>query len=489
MPTSPTQRRPARRRPPAAPPNERHRHQRPGARRRRARRGEDRRAHAVPGRGRRPRDLRRHRRRGRAARLRWTCPSTCGDGEILLAGDTRRGDRRTASGADGVVRRPAPTRVVVLDVSDPAAPEVEHTYLRQLVHRRPRGCTATPSGWCSQAGLPDLDFVEAGRTRRARGRRGRTARSSASRPSTTGCPTVSTTAATRAARSTARTSPSRRRRQPRHDRGGRLRPPTSPTTASASGLAVDTQLAYVSADQLYLATVRLELRRLLRLLRRRRPLERPALVPGHRRRRRRRQPSLRLRPRRPRRRRTPPPARSTASIRGPLGDGRVPAASCGWPSGPTGQTGNFNSVVTFRQDGNDLVEAGRVDELGVGRADPVDALVRRAGDHGDLPAGRPALRRRPHRPGRAAADGRSSRSPASRRTCTRSASTGCSGSARRRAPDGTSWGAQAGAVQRHRPDRPAAARRRLLRPQQLRAGRPRTRASSPGSPSSARCSP
>ena len=29
-------------------------------------------------------------------------------------------------------------------------------------------------------------------------------------------------------------------------------------------------------------------------------------------------------------------------------------------------TGNFNSVVTFRQDGNDLVEAGRLDELGVG---------------------------------------------------------------------------------------------------------------------------
>jgi hypothetical protein len=33
--------------------------------------------------------------------------------------------------------------------------------------------------------------------------------------------------------------------------------------------------------------------------------------------------------------------------------------------GPTGETGNFNSVVTFRQDGNDLVEAGRVDQLGV----------------------------------------------------------------------------------------------------------------------------
>jgi beta propeller domain-containing protein len=34
--------------------------------------------------------------------------------------------------------------------------------------------------------------------------------------------------------------------------------------------------------------------------------------------------------------------------------------------GPTGQTGDFNSVVTFRQEGNDLVETGRLDELGVG---------------------------------------------------------------------------------------------------------------------------
>jgi uncharacterized secreted protein with C-terminal beta-propeller domain len=33
--------------------------------------------------------------------------------------------------------------------------------------------------------------------------------------------------------------------------------------------------------------------------------------------------------------------------------------------GPTSRTGNFNSVVTFRRDGNDLVEAGRVDKLGV----------------------------------------------------------------------------------------------------------------------------
>ena len=79
---------------------------------------------------------------------------------------------------------------------------------------------------------------------------------------------------------------------------------------------------------------------------------------------------------------------------------------------------------------------------GVGRDDRVDALVRRAGDHGDLPAGRPAVRRRPDRPGRPARCWASSRSPASRSTSTRSARSGWSGSAR--APVRPArWGAQA----------------------------------------------
>jgi hypothetical protein len=34
--------------------------------------------------------------------------------------------------------------------------------------------------------------------------------------------------------------------------------------------------------------------------------------------------------------------------------------------GPTARTGNFNSIVTLRQEGNELVEAGRLDDLGVG---------------------------------------------------------------------------------------------------------------------------
>jgi hypothetical protein len=34
--------------------------------------------------------------------------------------------------------------------------------------------------------------------------------------------------------------------------------------------------------------------------------------------------------------------------------------------GPNGSTGNFNSIVTFGQEGNDLVESGRLDDLGIG---------------------------------------------------------------------------------------------------------------------------
>ena len=34
--------------------------------------------------------------------------------------------------------------------------------------------------------------------------------------------------------------------------------------------------------------------------------------------------------------------------------------------GPSAETGNFNSVVTLREDGDDLEEVGRVDGLGVG---------------------------------------------------------------------------------------------------------------------------
>ena len=69
--------------------------------------------------------------------------------------------------------------------------------------------------------------------------------------------------------------------------------------------------------------------------------------------------------------------------------------------GPTGSTGNFNSLVTFRQEGNDLVEAGRLDDLGVDEQIQSVRWFDTPRDRGDLPPGRPALRDRPDRPRRA----------------------------------------------------------------------------------------
>ena len=65
-----------------------------------------------------------------------------------------------------------------------------------------------------------------------------------------------------------------------------------------------------------------------------------------------------------RRRRTWPPVRSRA--RSPTaGRWTSTPACCGWRSARPGMTGNFNSIVTFREEGDDLVETGRVDRLGV----------------------------------------------------------------------------------------------------------------------------
>ena len=123
------------------------RHQRAGGRRRRAGRRQDRRPHAVPGRGRRPGHLRRHRRRGRPARLgRPARPSA--DAEILLAGDTvvaiaQRGDPAAGPTAPS----PTSTEVVTLDVSDPAAPEVDpHRRVRLRAGHRPAARRRGPAG-------------------------------------------------------------------------------------------------------------------------------------------------------------------------------------------------------------------------------------------------------------------------------------------------------------------------------------------------------
>ena len=129
--------------------------------------------------------------------------------------------------------------------------------------------------------------------------------------------------------------------------------------------------------------------------------------------------------------------------------------------GATGETGNFNSVVTFRQDGNDLVEAGRVDQLGVGedikamrwfdglaimvtfrQVDPLYAIDLTDPDDpellGELKI--PGFSAYLHPLGGHRLLGLGE-GPTAR----------------------GGWGAQAGSVQRHRPHRPAAARRRLVR--------------------------
>ena len=140
--------------------------------------------------------------------------------------------------------------------------------------------------------------------------------------------------------------------------------------------------------------------------------------------------------------------------------------------GPTGQTGNFNSVVTFRQDGNDLVEAGRVDKLGVerGRSSPmrwfdglaimvtfrqVDPLY--AIDLTD--PDEPKLMGQLKIPGFSAY-----LHPLGQHRLL--------GLGEGPDPGRAELGRAGRPVQRHRPDRPAPARRRLLRPQQLRARDP-----------------
>ncbi len=97
---------------------------------------------------------------------------TLSDGELLLAGDTV-----VAIGGDGsrdkrrydMYGEPSPsptTRVLSIDVSDPAAPEITETVDvdSSLVTARQHGDTVR---LVTAAGLPDLDFVQPGNGRRA----------------------------------------------------------------------------------------------------------------------------------------------------------------------------------------------------------------------------------------------------------------------------------------------------------------------------------
>ncbi|GAB3253393.1 beta-propeller domain-containing protein [Nocardioides dilutus] len=280
------------------------------------------------------------------------------DGELLLSGDTAVVVGTDGGGRGTYYPEARQTRVIVLDVSDPSDPEVEHTYLfsSATLEARLHGDTVR---LVTQAGMPDLDFEtdddpeDALRENR-----------DIVRDSEIGdwLPTITTDDG----------DP-----EPLVDCEDVAIPndgdslgtivvvgfeADEPEDRSVSGLAVATQLAYLSSDQLYLATSGgvNDVGRCFDVC-----FEEP-VAPDRR------------------------PGGGSDGVTHLYAfdlDGTETryAASGevdGWVRdrwamdeaggvlrlavGPSQRTGNDNSVVTFRRDGNDLVEAGRVDGLGVG---------------------------------------------------------------------------------------------------------------------------
>lgn len=273
------------------------------------------------------------------------------DGEVLLAGDNLVAIGAGSRGG---------TRVVVLDVSDPADPEIEHTYLYSAATLEAR-LHGDAVRLVTRTGLPELDFETSDDDADDALRENREIVRDTEIDDW--LPTVSTDDG----------DP-----EPLVDCADVAIPndgdslgtivvvgfeADDPEDRSVSGLAVDTQLAYLSSDQLYLATT---------------PMSggpvgcidfcvpednMPEWFPSD-----------------------DGDAGVTHLYAFDLeGDETRYAASGevdGWirdrwamdesggvlrvAVGPSVTTGAFNSVVTFRRDGNDLVEAGRVDELGVG---------------------------------------------------------------------------------------------------------------------------
>ena len=295
------------------------------------------------------------------------------DAEILLSRDTvvaiahRGGD----GGADK-----ASTEVVTLDVSDPAAPEVTHTvdYDTGLVTARLHDGVVRV---VLQAGLPDLDFAspdkhttewEADRTNQDLVRSS-TIEDWLPSVSTDGGPAEQLLDCDEVAIP---------------EDGSTLGTiavvgfdAPAPQAPSVAGLAVDTELAYASTDQLYLATSAWSGGDVIRCFDCFEPMPLPdsgsGLVP-----------------------RWFPGGSGSGGSYADDGTSHLYAfdldgidtdfAASGevdgvirdrWSMdaydgvlrvavGPSTRTGDFNSIVTYRQEGNDLVETGRLDELGVG---------------------------------------------------------------------------------------------------------------------------
>ena len=284
------------------------------------------------------------------------------DAEILLSGDAvvaighSPTGRAASYGYDGTEQ----TRVVVLDVSDPSAPEVEHTYLfsSSTIEARMHGDTVR---LVTQAGLPDLDFVEPKRNGEREAERENRDIVRAT-DIDDWLPTVSTDGG----------DP-----KPLMDCADVAIPQDGdtlgtiavigfgadePDDRSVSGLAVDTQLAYLSTDKLYLATSPQWGGGCFDVCIMEDGFGRMDWLPGN---------------------DSGDDGLShlyafdldgldttyaaSGQVDGYIRDRWAMDEAGGVlrvAVGPTASTGSFNSVVTFRQDGNDLVEGGRVDHLG-----------------------------------------------------------------------------------------------------------------------------
>ncbi len=298
--------------------------------------------------------------------------------ELLVAGDTVVATSQhpafPTGGADGV----AETEVVTVDVSDPAAPEVTHTveYRSALVTARLHDGVVR---LVLQAGLPELDFEEPDRhTTEYEAIR---ANREAVRASGIGdwLPTASVDG-----------GPAEQLLDcdqvavPDDDGGlGTIAvvgfDAAAPEAPSVTGLAVDTGVAYASADQLYLATST-GWGGVIDCFDCRLPVpERgwgddllPGWIP---------RPDLGAGPSRDRGDGgtshlyafdldgIDTTFAASGEVDGVIRDRWSVDAVDGVlrvAVGPSSRTGFANSLVTFRQEGDDLVETGRLDDLGVG---------------------------------------------------------------------------------------------------------------------------
>ena len=262
---------------------------------------------------------------------------------MALGGDGSR-DKRHYDGFGEVMPSPA-TRVLRIDVSDPAAPSITETVDvdSALVTARLHGSTVR---LVTSAGLPDLDFVQPGNgPRDDRGglpwKEALRRNEQVVRDTTISdwLPTASVDGGT-----DERLAECEDVAVPRSDLGldtvsvigFDAAEPIDPGTWEVTALAADTSIAYASAQHLYLAASEgtgsthvfdFELTRT-----------------------------------------------GTSYVGSGVVDGRVDDR---WAMdehdqvlrlavGPTQRTGDFNSVVTMRRDGDRLVEVGRLDKLGVG---------------------------------------------------------------------------------------------------------------------------